>query len=116
HAHKGRQRHDRAARRCARRMLWIGGSSAVLSALVGTSVFVALEKQTSHASIAVGIGLLSILSAILASLSTFLNLSERAEKHRTAGVSYKEVVRELERILSASVDGLTTNSDVSLTR
>ena len=39
-------------------------------------------------------------AAILTGLNTFLNLSEKAEKQRSAGVRYKEVIRELERILS----------------
>jgi hypothetical protein len=115
HAHKGRRRHDLAARRCDQYRIWLGGLAAAFSAIVGTSVFAIFEKGTSDFTIKVVVVIISLLSAILTSLSTFLNLSERAEKHRSAGVRYKEVIRELERILSASVDGLT-NSDVSLTR
>jgi hypothetical protein len=116
HAHKGRQRHDLAARRCDQYRIWLGGLAAALSAIVGTSVFASFGKETSDITMhKVVVVIISLLSAILTSLSTFLNLSERAEKHRSAGVQYKEVIRELERILSASVDGLT-NSDVSLTR
>lgn len=56
---------------------------------------------------------LAILSAVLTSLTTFLNLSERAEKHRSAGVEYKKVIREVERILSVPVGNLA-NSDPSV--
>ena len=106
HAHRGRDRHDRAARRCDGIRLWLGGCAAVFSAAVGTSVFAALEKQTSNISIQVSVSVAAILSAILTGLGTFLNLSERAEKHRFAGVRYKEVIRELERILSVSVSSV----------
>ena len=41
-------------------------------------------------------------------------MSERAEKHRFAGVRYKEAIRELERILSVSVSSLG-NTDRSVT-
>src|SRR5262249_43142640 len=52
----------------------------------------------------IGVAVLGILAAILTSLNTFLGLSERTEKHRSAGVQYKIVIRELERILSAHPD------------
>jgi hypothetical protein len=116
HAHKGRRRHDLSARRCTTLRLWIGGIAASVSAIVGTSVFVALEKETSKTSnipFAVMIASLAILSAVLTSLTTFLNLSERAEKHRSAGVEYKKVIREVERILSVPVGNLA-NSDPSV--
>lgn len=112
HARKGRERHDRAARRCDRRRLLIGGSASVVSAIVGTSVFVALEKHSSDTRITVGVALLGILAAILTSLSAFLNLAERAEKHRSAGVGYKEIIRELERILSVPVGDITNTDPV----
>ena len=57
----------------------------------------------------------AILSAILTGLSTFLNLAERTEKHRSAGVHYKKMIRELERILSQPVADLT-REDPSVTR
>jgi len=113
HAHKGRYRHDLAARRCDNNRLWLGSSAVVFSAIVGTSVFAALGKDASDISTKLLVAMTSILSAILTSLTTFLNLSERAEKHRSAGVRYKIVIRELERILSTPVDGLT-NADPSV--
>ncbi len=95
HAHKGRQRHDIAARRYDRFRLWLGAPAATFSAIVGTSVFAAMDKGGPARFV---IASVSIASAILTGLSTFLNLSERAEKHRSAGARYKEVIRELERI------------------
>lgn len=112
HSHKGRNRHDRAARRCDTRRVWIGGAATVLSAIVGTSIFVALQKQTTYAWVTVVVGLVAVLAAILTSLSAFLNLSERAEKHRSAGVGYKTIIRELERILSVSAAGMSNKDPV----
>ena len=103
HAHKGRQRHDRAARRCDRQRLWVGSVAAALSAVVGTSVFASLGSDTS-VNTKLAVAMISIVSAILTGLNGFLNLSERTERHRAAGVRYKTVIRELERLLSAPSD------------
>jgi hypothetical protein len=114
HGHKGRERHDRAARRCDRIRLWLGGCATVFSAMVGTSVFAALSQKPSDIRVQVSVASVAILSAILTGLGSYLNLSERAEKHRFAGVRYKEAIRELERILSVSVSSLG-NADRSVT-
>lgn len=111
HAHKGRRRHDLSARRYTTIRLWIGGLAASVSAVLGTSVLVALEKETSNITFKVTIALLGIISAVLTSLNAFLNLSERAEKHRSAGVGYKKVIREVERILSVPVGSLANSDD-----
>ena len=115
HAHKGRERHDRAARRCDRIRLWLGGCATVFSAVVGTSVFAALSEKPPSSKVQILVALVAILSAILTGLGSYLNLSERVEKHRFAGVRYKEAIRDLERILSVSVSGLS-NTDQSVTQ
>jgi hypothetical protein len=107
HAHKGRDRHDWAARRCERIRLWVGAPAAVFSAIVGTSVFAALGKEASSTAFKAVIAAISIASAILTGLATFLNMSERAEKHRSAGVRYKEMIWELERIVGGGANGAT---------
>jgi hypothetical protein len=43
----------------------------------------------------------------LTSLTTFLGLPERTEKHRSAGVRYKIIIRKLECILSAPFDKMS---------
>ena len=112
HAHKGRERHDRAARKCNSHRLWVGVPAAVLSAIVGATV--TLEKVDIAApvkdAILIAIPIIAILAAILTSLTTFLGLPERTEKHRSAGVRYKIAIRELERILSAPLDKMS-NTD-----
>jgi hypothetical protein len=110
HAHKGRDRHDLAARKCNTYRLWVGGFAAALSAAVGTSVFAALEKADIGSIWKFIVGAAAILAAILTSLTTFLGYSERAEKHRSAGVRYKIAIRELERVVSAP-HGSLLNTD-----
>lgn len=107
HAHKGRDRHDQVARRCDRYRMWLGSAASLLSTVVGTSIFASLGNESSNKRIVAIVAFIGILSAILTSLVTFLNLSEQAEKHRSAGVRYKMIVRKLERILSVSTKDLT---------
>ena len=100
HAHRGRDRHDLAARSCDRNRILLGGLASILSAVVGTSIFATLGNKPPNSWIAILVGTVGILTAILTSLSTFLNLSEQAEKHRSAGVRHKKIIWEIERILS----------------
>lgn len=111
HSHKGRQRHDRAARRLDRARVWLGATATAFAVIVSTSVFAALEKDSSGIWKII-LPVISILSAILSGLSTFLNLAERADKHRSAGVQYKVMIRELERRLSEGVSNSTITSSV----
>jgi len=99
HSHKGRQRHDWAARRLERQRTVLGTLATILSAGVGASAFSALQ-QTSPSWLKIALAFISMIAAGCVSLTTFLNLAERAEKHRTAAVRYKETIRELERRFS----------------
>ena len=111
HFHKGRQRHDRAARRLARARVWLGATATEFAVIVSTSIFAALEKDSSGFWKII-LPVISLLSAILSGLSTFLNLAERADKHRSAGVQYKAMIRELERRLSEGISNSTITPSV----
>jgi hypothetical protein len=78
----------------------IGGSAAAVSAVVGTSVFATLEKGSSDTWLKIGVGVIAVIAAILTNLAAFLNHAERVEKHRSAGVQYKIIIRKLERLLT----------------
>src|SRR5438876_9841241 len=84
HAHKGRDRHDLAARRCDQQRYLIGIPATVTSAIVGTTTFAAFQESPDRA-IQLLVGVLAIIAAILASLQSFLDLGARAERHRIAG-------------------------------
>jgi len=50
HAHKGRDRHDLAARRCDRQRYLLGIPATIFSAIVGTSTFAALQETPGSAA------------------------------------------------------------------
>jgi len=77
---------------------WIGIPTVFSSAFVGTSVFASLGKSVDT-KFQIVVGLVSILTAVLSSLQTFLRFSERAEKHRIAAARSGALRRELEEIL-----------------
>jgi hypothetical protein len=105
HAHKGRDRHDLAARRCDQRRYLLGIPATVISAAVGTTTFAALQKSPDR-TVQLVIGVLAIVAAILTSLQAFLDLGARAERHRIAGVRYKAVIRQLEQLGIGTIKGL----------
>jgi len=93
--------HYKAAARYAGLHVKLSSGAAMLSAAVGTAVFVALQQQPAK-WLQIGTGLLSILAAILATLAAKLGYQDKAEKHRIAGSKYNSVGRELEQILAQS--------------
>jgi hypothetical protein len=79
-----------------RRHLYFGISAIVLSTIVGTAVFSTWESAAIDGWLRVLLGLLSMISAAVAALQTFLNLLDRAAKHKAAGANYGAIRRELE--------------------
>jgi len=117
HAHKGRDRHDDAARRYDARWTAMGVPTIVLSAAVGTSVFASVGRAAAVWA-QVLVGLLSVTAAVLSALQTFFDYPGRAERHRLAATKYKAVVREIEEIRAAQsvpdheyLDGLRQRLD-----
>jgi len=107
HAHKGRDRHDLAARRCDQQRYLLGIPATIASAIVGTGVFAALQDSPSR-SVQIMVGVLAVIAAILTSVQAFLDLGARAERHRMAGVKYKAIIRRLEQL------GIGTISELGL--
>jgi hypothetical protein len=97
HAHKGRDRHDLAARLYERSRYLIGVPAILVSTVVGHAVFSALSSKEAPEW---WVGALSILAAALTALQTFLDFPTRAERHRSAGVKYKGIIRSLEQTLA----------------
>ena len=109
HAHKGRERHDLAARRCDQRRYLLGVPATIISAIVGTTTFAALQESPDRA-IQVSVGVLAILAAILVGLQSFLDLGARAERHRIAGIRYKAIIRQLEQLGIGTLSGLVLDA------
>jgi hypothetical protein len=80
---------------------FIGVPAAILSSIVGTAVFAGLEKGSAQTYI---IASISILTAVLAGLQTFLRFSERAVQHATAGDWYSAVRRDIEATLHLPIE------------
>lgn len=91
--------HYEAAKHFSAQHYWIGIFVVLFSAIVGTSIFATLQSE-GNMLVQIALGLLSVLSAALASLQTFLGSSEKAEKHRSAGATYGSIRRELEQYIS----------------
>jgi hypothetical protein len=106
HAHKGRDRHDTAARRFEGRRLWFGAFTIALTAFVGSSVFASIGEQPAT-WLKVLVGLLSITASTFAALQTFLDYQGRSERHRIAAAKYKATIRELEEVLSTPDDRIS---------
>ena len=91
-----------------RRHLYFGIPAVALSAIVGTAVFSSLEDGVDVTTRLI-FGLLSIASAVVAALQTFLNLSDRGAKHKSAGACYGGIRRDLELLKTmppAEVDSM----------
>jgi hypothetical protein len=111
HSHKGRQRHDRAARVLDGQRIWLGAIATIFAGVVSASVFADLGKEASG-NWKIPIALISLAAPALSGLSAFLNLGERAGNHRSAGVQYKAMIRELEHRLSEGSGDSTIASSV----
>jgi conflict system pore-forming effector with SLATT domain len=97
HARKEWKKHGKAARRLESRSRALGVVSVALSAIVGASIFAALESAYPPWGRIVA-GLLSLAASMLSSLVTFHKYAERTEKHRQAGADYKAALQALERV------------------
>ena len=110
HAHKGRDRHDSAARIYERSKYAVGIPALVVSTIVSTSVFSAVASQ-AESPVSLWVGMLSVGAAVLAALQIFLDYPARAERHRAAGVKYKAIIRSVEHLLASLATALPVTDD-----
>ena len=85
-----RDAHYDSARQYANRNYWLGIPVIIFSTFVGTSIFATLQDDVNP-WIRVFIGVVSVASAILAGLQTFLRFAESAERHHGAAVKYDRI-------------------------
>lgn len=88
--------HYIGAQRCERRGRLLGTTSAMLGAIVGTSIFASLGTSPS-AAWKITVGLVSTIAAVLVALQTFLGYADRAAKHRGAGAAYGKLRRDFDQ-------------------
>jgi hypothetical protein len=73
----------------------IGLCSAVLSAIVASSIFASINSNP-HTVIKIAAGLVSISATVLMSIISFLKLAETAQQHQNSGNEYASIRKELE--------------------
>lgn len=93
--------HHIAASRYAKWHRWLGGTAAVLAAVVCTSIFATLANDLQYVSkvAVIAVALVSMLSASLSAAATFLNLDERARRHLEAAADFQRLRREMDEEL-----------------
>lgn len=75
---------------------FLGVAATVFSSVVGTELFVGLEKNSPRATL---IAFISIGAAVSAGLQTLLKFSEHAERHAIAAHWYSAIRRDIEQVL-----------------
>jgi len=88
--------HYAAANRCDRRQRYLGVPVITFSAITGATIF----ADVSDKRLFLAIGVASVATAILAGLQTFLQLPDRAEKHRAAAQRYGDLKRQCDAVLA----------------
>lgn len=78
----------------------IGIISAVLSAIVGSSIFASLGQEDASKYLIIITGLISLAATILTSILAFLKLPEIANKYHNSGNEYAALRKELEFLIS----------------
>ncbi len=89
----------------------IGIISAVLSAIVGSSIFASLGEENMSKVIIITTGLISLSATILTSILAFLKLPEIANQYHNSGNEYAAVRKEMQFLLTfeASEDEYVKN-------
>ena len=95
--------HYESAKSFERMNYWMGIPAVFLSTFVGTSVFATLGESIDK-RFQIFVGLMSVSTAVLSGIQTFLRFSEKAEKHRMAAARYGALRREIEEILTMGED------------
>ncbi|WP_282014041.1 SLATT domain-containing protein [Marinifilum flexuosum] len=99
---KAQKAHYKDAHRLKRNKMLIGIPTVVLTTLVGTGIFASLENSGPEDIVyihPVVLGILSLFASILASLQTFLNYSEKSEKHLGAARKLSSLKKEIQHNL-----------------
>jgi len=93
--------HYLAARRYSSYRLWLGCTVILLGAAVGLgSTAIASLEVSNQLWIKLLFGSLSVLSAAVAGIQTFLNYPELSEKHRVAGAKFANLKHKLELLVA----------------
>jgi hypothetical protein len=102
--HRVQTGHYEAGRRYDRMHLWLGVPTLIVGTIVGTAIFASLSSATHEVFPTILVGLLSVASAVLAGLQTFLKYSELAERHKIAGARFADIKHQIEMVAVFQAD------------
>jgi hypothetical protein len=88
--------HNLSAERFERRNTYLGVPTAIIAAVVGSSIFASLSSNDKNIYLIITTGSLSILAAVLAALQTFLKYPEMAQSHKSARDGYESIRRKID--------------------
>jgi hypothetical protein len=74
----------------------LGGTAAVLGAVVSLGIFATLESSDVALGVRIAAGTVAALAAALTALGKYLNYASRAEAHRKASRAYGDLVRQID--------------------
>lgn len=107
--------HYRAAEVAEKWNRMVGVPNTVISAIVATSIFATLSENVDI-RLRIATGFVAIAAAILAALQAFLNLADRAEKHKLAGAKYGGVRRQIDLFELSTLDVGSDDRQAALER
>lgn len=97
---KAAGRHSAACDRYARLDGIYGVGSTVLTAIVGSTIFVTLQKTASEA-IRIIAGLVAVTAAVASGIQTTAKYAQLSERYRQASRQYAAVAREIDELLAS---------------
>ncbi len=108
--------HNSSADRCKAWDTRLGGTVAILTAVVGTSIFATLNKDPSTAA-KIGAGVVTVAAAIASGIQAFAGLSKRIEDYQQAARRYGSIRREIEQLrATADKAGAVPSEEVTRIR
>lgn len=99
-----------------RRNRSLGLPVTILSAIVSTAIFASIAQGSTNQWAQIAVGLISVITAVLSALQTYLNYGELAQKHKVAGVKYGALRREIEEVLASDLETQLTSVDLKSIR
>jgi hypothetical protein len=96
---KASRRHSSACDSFERRDSTYGLVSTGLTAIVGSTIFVTLQKTASE-TVRIAFGLIAACAAIASGIQTTAKYGQRAERHRQASRHYATVARMIDELLA----------------
>lgn len=90
----------------------LGIPAAVISAVVGSSIFANIALDNRNIWLMLITGMLSIGAAILSALQTFLRYSEIAQAHKASSAGYEQIRRKIDLFKLRYKNGDISKSDL----